>query len=219
MKKVEMPLIFQPFRCENLIRLGKENDGGYLVNKLDVEKSNVLISFGIGNDVSFEEDFHKMNQLSIFAYDNTIENINSECIKHLYLAINKTNIDEILKSHEKIFLKCDIDGSEYEILESLIEHSHRFIGGVFEFHNITNTRNYHRLTNFISKIEMRLIHIHINNYFYYINENECIPDIIELTFSTSRENTAFTRYTVLPNRLDMPNNPNDEDFEVVFERI
>jgi hypothetical protein len=31
MKDITLPKIFEPFYCADLIRLGKDNDGGYLV--------------------------------------------------------------------------------------------------------------------------------------------------------------------------------------------
>ena len=40
-----------------LNRLGKKNDGGYLVGQETIKKAEVLISFGIKNDWSFEKRF------------------------------------------------------------------------------------------------------------------------------------------------------------------
>ena len=57
---IKLPKIFRPFECLQLIRLGKDNDGGYIVNKHDVDKTDLLISFGIGNDWSFEKVFLKI---------------------------------------------------------------------------------------------------------------------------------------------------------------
>ena len=45
--EIQLPKIFKPFECNQLVRLGKDGDGGYLVNMHDVEKSNLLISLGI----------------------------------------------------------------------------------------------------------------------------------------------------------------------------
>ena len=40
--EIQLPKIFKPFECNQLVRLGKDGDGGYLVNMHDVEKSNLL---------------------------------------------------------------------------------------------------------------------------------------------------------------------------------
>jgi hypothetical protein len=56
-----LPKTFRPKGLYDLIRIGKENDGGYLVGKNSVLKSEYLISFGINDDWSFEEQFRKYN--------------------------------------------------------------------------------------------------------------------------------------------------------------
>ena len=53
--------IFKPKKEYELTRLGKKNDGGYLVGIQTVKESQYLISFGIRDDWSFEKDFLKKN--------------------------------------------------------------------------------------------------------------------------------------------------------------
>jgi hypothetical protein len=50
---------------------------------------------------------------------------------------------------------------------------------------------------------------------YYKTENGVVPDVIELTF-TSSENIIYDKNLTLPNVLDMPNNPNDLEFHIDF---
>ena len=45
----------RPFDEPNLIRLGKKNDGGYVVSKKSLESGNCLLTFGMCNEWSFEE--------------------------------------------------------------------------------------------------------------------------------------------------------------------
>lgn len=54
---------------KDLIRVGRNYDGGYLVSKKDIFNSEILISFGIYDDCTFELDFKKINPVKIFAYD------------------------------------------------------------------------------------------------------------------------------------------------------
>ena len=112
-------------------------------------------------------------------------------------------------------MKCDIEGSEYGILEDIIKHTKRFTGMVIEFHDINKQENFHSLINFISKIDQKLLHVHVNNYFYYKTDTGCVPDILELTF-TSSSNIKLEKIIALPNSLDMPNNPEDEEFKIIF---
>lgn len=65
--------ILVPNINNNLIRFGRKADGGYIVDKKIALKSNYLISFGLGDDWSFELDFLKFNKNSkIYIYDHTV---------------------------------------------------------------------------------------------------------------------------------------------------
>jgi hypothetical protein len=62
-----------PIQCEDLIRIGKENDGGYVIPNKIINLSNILLSYGINKDWSFEKDFRKKNPtIKIECYDHTI---------------------------------------------------------------------------------------------------------------------------------------------------
>ena len=58
--------------AKELIRVGKDNDGGYLISREDIMHSDILISLGISSDWSYEEDFLKYKSLPILAFDGTI---------------------------------------------------------------------------------------------------------------------------------------------------
>jgi hypothetical protein len=125
MKNILLPKIFQPFECLDIVRLGKDNDGGYLVNKFDVMKSNQLLSFGIGGDSSFEEDFFKLNRVEIDTFDSSIE---LSKFNHHKENVSRKNIRNVLSEvKENTFLKCDIDGAEYEIFSEIINYSKNYL--------------------------------------------------------------------------------------------
>ena len=56
----------------DLIRVGRDCDGGYLVSKLDIEASEVIIGIGINDDWSFEKSFSKHKNIPTFAFDGSI---------------------------------------------------------------------------------------------------------------------------------------------------
>jgi hypothetical protein len=215
-----LPLVFQPFECKDLVRIGKSNDGGYLVNKNDINKTQTLISFGVGEDCSFEEQFTNITNCSCIAYDKSVTNV-SDFFSGKNKLFSKNigsdiSFNEVISNHDKnVFLKCDIEGSEYSILNDIIRNDQKFSGIVIEFHDIEKHDNFNRLTNFISKINLKLVHIHGNNYFYYKREHDCILSVVELTFSSS-ENVFYNEQIKFPHNLDMTNNPNDNEFEIVF---
>ena len=69
--KVFLNKIFNPKGDYDLVRLGKLNDSGYLVDKRDVNQADILISLGVCHAWSFEEDFLKHNKIPVEAYDGT----------------------------------------------------------------------------------------------------------------------------------------------------
>ena len=67
-----IPIELKPDASYDLLRIGKDNDGGYLVCKNCINNSDVLISFGISDDFSFEENFQNLKNIKILAYDPTV---------------------------------------------------------------------------------------------------------------------------------------------------
>tara|TARA_Y100001970_G_scaffold286396_1_gene408450 strand:+ start:209 stop:964 length:756 start_codon:yes stop_codon:yes gene_type:complete len=248
-----IPKELKPSGLYDLIRIGKDNDGGYLVCKNSVYKSDVLISFGISDDFSFEEQFQKLNNVKIFAYDpTTTNNFFLKQFLHNILKLNfiqffnkfnnyikfknffkkKNNhfflkkigkggsisykhisINEILKlSDDKsnFFFKIDIETSEYRILEDLIYNMKNIEGVVIEFHDVD--LHILKIVNFIKEFELKLIHIHANNWADYGENN--IPTSIELSFS--KNPVLVDQNLILPHKLDQRNNPDAEDIKLIF---
>ena len=67
-----LPKEFKPKASYDLIRLGKNNDCGYLVESKSIEKTTALISMGIGKNWRFEEDFIEHQDIVIHAYDHSV---------------------------------------------------------------------------------------------------------------------------------------------------
>jgi len=63
-----------PYDENDLIRVGNKSDGGYVISKKSLEKDHFLLSFGMSNDWSFEEEFVKFD-LNNFVniYDHTVD--------------------------------------------------------------------------------------------------------------------------------------------------
>ena len=69
---VQLPKFFRPLYQTELIRIGKDNDGGYLIPKQSLNQTKLLYSFGLSDDWSFEEDFYNKTGAKIICYDPTI---------------------------------------------------------------------------------------------------------------------------------------------------
>ena len=46
---------YRPIACDDLIRVGKDFDGGYVMPRFVIKKSSALLSLGVNDDWSFEE--------------------------------------------------------------------------------------------------------------------------------------------------------------------
>ena len=76
----------KPIKNSNLVRLGRNKDGGYIVDSSIIQKCDTLITFGLGPDWSFELDYiKKNNQIQIYMYDYTVSSYPyiKEVIKYL----------------------------------------------------------------------------------------------------------------------------------------
>jgi len=251
-----------PIKIHNaeLIRLGCKKDGGYIIAK-SLLKNEILISFGVGHDWSFEKDFIKRNKnLKIFMYDYTTSVIHviyifikrflfkillfKKRFNHEFKVLKKEiknvkDYNHFVKKHninffkkkisnknlfyltkvkdiflkfknKKIFLKCDIEGYEYNIIDELLNYQNLFSGLCIEFHEIN--KNYSFFKKNINKLKKKfhIIHIHANNNSKFIKN--LLPDTIEFTFlkKTEAEGKIGKKFiNQLPNKkLDRPCNTN-----------
>ena len=79
----------KPIKNENLIRVGSEKDGGYIVDSNLIKNNDCLLSLGMGDDWSFELDYLKNDNGIINIYDHTINIFNFlapfiKCLKRFY---------------------------------------------------------------------------------------------------------------------------------------
>ena len=56
-----------------MVRIGRDNDGGYVVSARALDATRVLVALGINDDWSFEADFaHRVSMLAIVAVDGSM---------------------------------------------------------------------------------------------------------------------------------------------------
>jgi len=70
-----------------------------------------------------------------------------------------------INNNSEVILKCDIEGSEYLIIDQILEYSNRIKMLIFEFHWIDKKENI--FVESVKKLQSKfeIIHIHANNHF------------------------------------------------------
>ena len=128
---------------------------------------------------------------------------------------NETTIPEILANYNEIFLKVDIEGDEYKILNDIKRNSSKIIFLVIEFHDVD--KNIKKIKNFIKKLDLKIIHIHGNNYGGLDKNNN--PKVIELSLLNSKKiklKKILSKRNYPINDLDYKNFKRRSDIEIKF---
>jgi hypothetical protein len=205
------------------LRLGKDGDGGYIIVDLPNLDYPILISGGISDDISFEEDFlNKYKNVKIYAFDGEINNLPKKNDNIIFINKNigfnndekNTNIHDIIDINDSIFIKMDIEGGEINWIKSLnLEQMNKFEQIVIEFHTPFSNNE----IDVFDKINQfhYLIHFHGNNCCGVRNHKGIIiPNVFECTFLHKKYFTNIPELNTdsIPGILDMKNTTNDEIF-------
>lgn len=156
------------------------------------------------------------------------KHIKKKISKNGSLSLDKSKFNEISvievfqkfveSENDKIFLKIDIEGSEYEVIEQIMNYSKQIRIIVIEFHDIIKKAEEFEKLFSLLKLKYSLIHTHINNNGAF-NEN-MIPEVCEFTFINSLDFHGKLRVDKIPlPELDRPNNKNLTDFQIDFTKI
>jgi len=211
-------------------RMGDSPDGGYYVPILN-KNSFVTISCGAGTDISFDSDMSKYGP--VFLYDGTVDSplLNSDNIfffnKNISLELsdNSTTLESILievfsrySFPFDLVVKMDIEGDEWDILESLPDSfASKIYTLIVEFHNLSlieddikfdqYSATLKQLSNFFVPIYFRP-----NNFGgLIISEKNALPEYFEVTYISKNVykelfNThQFEKVNSLRDLRDFPN--------------
>ena len=219
----------------NLIRIGKKNDGGYLIPNI-LKKINYCFSPGVGLLTSFEDHLKKKKIISFLA-DGTVNDPSSKNKKYLFIKKNLNNFNnnrnmtlkkwmsDMLLNKKKgggLMLQMDIEGSEI----SIINHAKnsdlkKFTVMVIEFHYFQSVATKEGLIIYnivFSKIlkNFIIVHAHPNNCCGFSKIKSInIPNIIEFTFLNKKMAKYKKLITYnLPHKYDCKNVENKEDIKL-----
>lgn len=229
----------------SLRRLGKDNDGGYVVPEKALQIADVVMGYGIENDSSFEEAACEIYGKRSYGFDGSV--ILDKFVHPLFhftptylisdaemkmktlekVPTKYSSFDEHLKifhlQGKKIFVKMDIETYEYSTIPDILRYTPQITGISFEMHFAGDQQIPHalRLLQQLQK-DFLLVNLHGNNIirrFQAPNVRGEVPRLLELTYINKNIITRFelSENQKHPTPIDMPSDARfpDREFEIL----
>lgn len=225
---MELNKILKPKKSSvELIRIGSKLDGGYIC-PTDFKDTEILLSFGLGDNVTFEKMYLKQTGKKVIGFDPYVNEIKIKNFTHKLAKVVGTSpslenrnsslpeldINSIILSanSQNILLKIDIEGDEYDVIDGLelaLLDNVRIL--VVEFHNISIKYLYGNGKKIFDKLLSRfeIVHLHANNSVGLARLLETpFFNTVEITFVNKKQylTTISDKPFYGPTTLDLPNN-------------
>lgn len=222
----------RPVRADlDLIRIGSDSDGGYLVPN-DLNGISACFSPGVGPTSSFEEDlftrFSIPSHLCDYSVSGPPGNFKPASFEKKFLGATEddrfTTLNNWMEKSPEydletdLILQMDIEGGEYTAILSTEEDKlKRFRIIIVEFHNAEHWSDpafFEIADSTFSKLlkHFYVLHIHPNNYGNLLRLGQVIvPDVFELSLVRKDRCTPIGNPETLPHALDRPCNPNNPE--------
>jgi hypothetical protein len=197
-----------------------------------LEESECLFSYGINNDITFDEHYIQLTNKKVYGYDHTIEGVETQ-YPNLFTWYKKglsgtpqEQTDNFLNHYKelgisgRVLLKIDVEGCEYEWLQNtdIQELANITTCIVLEVHTLHDDSIREKFTGYIEELNRHfyLCHLHGNNYAPTFNyEGHDVPMVLELTFvPKALVLEATISVETFPTVLDTPNNSNNPDINL-----
>jgi hypothetical protein len=209
-----------------LVRVGSPRDGGYLVPD-DLRGISAVYSPGV-DQVSDFEYFFAEQEIACRLADYSVSAPPSNHPNYHFIQKFLGGLDEEhtitltswINSYgdtgNDLLLQMDIEGSEYEVLESTaIETLKKFRIMVIEFHHLSDylakKSEIERILRLLKRIstEFGVVHVHPNNCCgeRYLRGLP-IPGVVEVTFHRRDRYKRVPGFIQIPHTLNQPNLPN-----------
>jgi len=203
-KKLVSLLEPKKVNAQQFIRIGKKNDGGYvMLNNEAFKQSKIAYSFGISNDTSWDETIANYGK-DIYMYDHTIDKLPTQNPKFNFFKIGLTGklsspylktIEELIlinnhQNENNLLMKMDIEDCEWDVFNAVSSETlNRFSQIALEFHNLSpfmDNSKYNLVIDVLNKINLthQSVHIHANSDISvpHMMLNLVLPELLEVTF-------------------------------------
>jgi hypothetical protein len=217
------------------VRIGGPNDGGYVMQKIDPNQIDGVLSIGVGPDVSWDQDVSKMGMV-VHMFDPTIKRIPAPVKNGIFHRIGIGAVDSTdskfvpiaklreiagLSQANNILLKIDVEGAEWTSLSQLpAGELDRYSQIAIEMHNLGRISNSDYFEKVIEVLEALhhshvSVHLHANNYAPLANFGTYwFPDAIEVTYIRRDSSQDYKQKASVHSDLDRPNCPTMVDFNL-----
>jgi hypothetical protein len=221
----------RPFQVGNAAktRLGRANDGGYVVIN-DFAGVDGVLSLGVGRDTSWDLALAERG-LTVRQYDDTG---NARSQPHPSLAFhrvriapedgaNAVSIQTVLGERRaagdrRLILKLALDGDEWDCLDALdadlLQSCSQIVVAFHYLHRLAEQEFSDVAYRCFSKLSAGFFvcHVHGNNFGHLYNVgNVTVPDTLEVTFANRACYQPIDSPEIFPTPIDMPNQPGRAD--------
>ena len=220
----EVLRMLSPFSVNGLgfVRLGRANDGGYVMID-DWGGAQAVLSLGVNDNVSWDNDVAgRLRRVNEYGHSAEKGGGSSEAVASYNLRVVSGGdgcvplarlIDERIAAGQiDLVLRINLKGDEWNVFDSIDgEYLKHFRQIVCEFHDLSKLSNSGFLDlagRCLRKITSRFFvcHVHANNFGEIINvSNLALPDILEVTFANRMRYQPVDENRLFPTELDMPN--------------
>lgn len=189
-----------------LVRVGRDNDGGYLMYEKNglCSEEKIAYSLGIADDVSWDLAMADKGY-QVFQYDHTINSLPVEHENFHWFKLGVTGeleterlktLSTLIKmnhheSNNGMLLKCDIEGYEWKMfLVAGNEILKKFDQIIVEFHDILNVDYQKEIIEALYVVAKTHIPIHIhanNNSFCCYRGGIVTPNVLEVTYANKEK--------------------------------
>lgn len=215
----------------DLIRLGSDEDGGYLIPN-DLMGVDTCFSPGVSTTADFELALANRG-IKCFMADYSVENpplqhplfhfekkfLGSED-NQIFMTLSNW-VSRHAPEKKDLILQMDIEGAEYEvIMNTKPELLQKFRIIIVEFHDLEfllSKLGYQLISQTFKKILdfFEIVHIHPNNIMKekrLIYGQYEIPSVLEITFLRKDRITTSHPMKTFPHSLDKPNSTDFDDY-------
>jgi hypothetical protein len=217
--------LFKPFKTQHeLVRIGPDLDGGYLVPD-DIDGLSAVFSPGVSDTLGFDLEMSKRVKACYLA-DASVEPprgmpSNMTFVQKFLGTENKGDtitLDSWVGAHtqpgDELLLQIDIEGAEYDVLNTVSDEIlKRFRVILIEYHHLDQVfdrAQFDKMSATVKKLTDThvLCHLHANNAApFYQFDGRDIPPLVEATYLRRDRVSGDLTPAHIPHPLDRRNDP------------